>query len=225
MFIPAWNPRQTAGSASGLHLDVTPASGTITISDSEDDAAGTPSLVDVSVTITISDSEDGSAGTPSLVVPPVVCARLTPDKAPSLTVPTVCVRSPQAQRRASRQSFSSEGPASPQAKCRRSPPPPRRASTSSKGKNRASSAPSIPVLMNQCRGLPTKSLMTAGTYPESTVSKRWDESKMHELVSTLCKKDETSSVPSTVIIVSKTSEEQATAQRYRSVYRGRTDHP
>jgi hypothetical protein len=48
--------------------------------------------------------------------------------------------------------------------------------------------------MMQCRGLPTKALMTAGEYPETVVSKRWDEAKMHELASTLCKMDEASSV-------------------------------
>jgi hypothetical protein len=67
--------------------------------------------------------------------------------------------------------------------------------------------------------------MSSGTYPEATVSNRWDEAKMHELASTLCKMDEASSVPSDAIIASKTSEEQATAQRHRSVCRGRTDRP
>jgi hypothetical protein len=76
--------------------------------------------------------------------------------------------------------------------------------------------------MKQCRGLPTKTLMAAGTYPETAVSKRWDEAKMHELVSTLCKMDEESSVPSTAINAPKASEEQATVQRHRSVCRGRT---
>lgn len=85
-------------------------------------------------------------------------------------------RSPKAQRRASRQSLAAQAPASPQAK------------------RRHSSAPSKPALMMQCRGLPTKALMTAGAYPEATVSKRWDEAKMHELASTLCKMDEASSV-------------------------------
>jgi hypothetical protein len=68
--------------------------------------------------------------------------------------------------------------------------------------------------MKQCRGLPTKVLMSAGAYPEATVSKRWDEAKMHELTSTLCKMDEESSVPSADIITSKTSEDQTTAQRH-----------
>jgi hypothetical protein len=76
-------------------------------------------------------------------------------------------RSPQAQRRASRQSLPAQAPASPQAKRRHSPPPPRCASASSKGKRRASSAPSKPALMMQCRGLPTKALMAAGAYPEA----------------------------------------------------------
>ena len=74
----------------------------------------------------------------------------------------------------------------------------------------------------QCRGLPTKALMEAGAYPEVTVSKRWDEAKMHELASTLCKMDEASSVPSDEINASKGSEEQSSFQRHRSVCRGRT---
>jgi hypothetical protein len=48
--------------------------------------------------------------------------------------------------------------------------------------------------------------MAAGAYPEATVSKRWDEAKMHELASTLCKMDEASSVPSDVINTTKGSE-------------------
>jgi uncharacterized protein (DUF2336 family) len=79
--------------------------------------------------------------------------------------------------------------------------------------------------MIQCRGLPTKALMTAGAYPETVVSKRWDEAKMHELDSTLCKMDETSSVPSAAIIASNPSEEQTTVKRHRSVSRGRTARP
>ena len=64
--------------------------------------------------------------------------------------------------------------------------------------------------------------MTVGAYPEAAVSKRWDETKMHELASALCKMDETSSVPSAAINASKGSEEQASFQRHRSVCRGRT---
>ena len=168
-----------------------------------------------SATITISDSEDDATGAPSLTVPSDSCARLTPDKAPSLTVPAVCARSPQAQRRVSRQSLAAQAPASPQSKRRRSPPPPRRASVSSKGKRRASSVPSKPDLMMQCRGLPTKTLMEAGAYPEAAASKCWDEVKMHELASTLCKMDETSSVSSAAINASKGSEDQASFQRHR----------
>jgi len=176
----------------------------------------------VSATITISDSEDDTVGAPSLVVPPDSCDRLTPDKVPSLPVPAECARSPQEQRRVSRQSLTTQTPASPQSKRRRSPSSPRRASASSKGKRRASSVPSKPALMMQCRGLPTKALMTAGAYPETVVSKRWDETKMHELASTLCKMDEASSVPSDVINTTKGSEEETSFQRHRSVCRGRT---
>jgi hypothetical protein len=48
---------------------------------------------------------------------------------------------------------------------------------------------------------------------------------MHELASTLCKMDETSSVPSAAIIASNPSEEQTTARRHRSVSRGSTARP
>ena len=61
--------------------------------------------------------------------------------------------------------------------------------------------------MMQCRGLPTKALMTTGAYPESGTSKCWDEVKMHELASTLCKMDEVSSVPSVAINAPNGSEE------------------
>ena len=124
--------------------------------------------------------------------------------------------------RVSRQSLAAQAPASPQSKRRRSPPPPRRASVSSKGKRRASSAPSKPALMMQCRGLPPTVLITTGTSPQTAASKHWDEAKMHELASTLCKMDETSSVPSVTINASKGSEDQASFQRHRSVCRGRT---
>ena len=66
--------------------------------------------------------------------------------------------------------------------------------------------------------------MTAGAYPETAASKRWEEVKMHDLVSTLCKMDEASSVPSVAINATKGSEEQAFFQRHRSVCRGRTTH-
>ena len=64
--------------------------------------------------------------------------------------------------------------------------------------------------------------MEAGAYPEASESKRWDETKIHELASTLCKMDETSSVPSATINAPKGSEEQESFQRHRSVCRGRT---